>query len=109
MCGGMTPTRRPVLIRPILTRQCDHARDRGQADRAALFDGLISRIESQPHDSDHRITPILSSALSASHDVVSLGVSARRGPVLWSHVLDVRRCDCPFVAALLTFEGFDGR
>lgn len=23
-------------------------------------------------------------------DVVSLGVSARRGPVLWSHVLDVR-------------------
>jgi len=41
------------------------------------------------------------------HDVVSLGVSGRRGPVLWSHVLDVRSLDCPFVAALLTFEAFD--
>ena len=28
---------------PILTRQRDHARDHGQADRAALFDGLIQR------------------------------------------------------------------
>jgi hypothetical protein len=34
-------------------------------------------------------------------------VSARRGPVLWSHVLEVRSRDCPFVAALLTFEAFD--
>ena len=42
------------------------------------------------------------------HDVDSLGVSARRGPVLWSHVLDVKSRDCPFVAALLTFEAFDG-
>lgn len=41
------------------------------------------------------------------HDDVSLGVSARRGPILWSHVLDVRSRDCPFVAALLTFEAFD--
>jgi hypothetical protein len=40
-------------------------------------------------------------------DVVSLGVSARRGPVLWSHVLDVRSRDCPFVAAILTFEASD--
>jgi hypothetical protein len=40
------------------------------------------------------------------HDVVSLGVSARRGPVLWSYVRDVRSRDCPFVAALLTFAGF---
>lgn len=28
---------------PILTRQRDHARDHGQAGRAALFDGLIQR------------------------------------------------------------------
>ena len=28
---------------PILIRQRDHARDHGQADRAALFDGLIQR------------------------------------------------------------------
>ena len=28
---------------PILVRQRDHARDHGQADRAALFDGLIQR------------------------------------------------------------------
>jgi site-specific recombinase XerD len=28
---------------PILTRQRDHARDHGQADRAALFEGLIQR------------------------------------------------------------------
>jgi hypothetical protein len=51
--------------------------------------------------------PILWSALGVFHNVVSLGVSDRRGPVLWSHVLDVRSRDCPFVAALLTFEAFD--
>ena len=28
---------------PILTRQRDHAQDHGQADRAALFEGLIQR------------------------------------------------------------------
>jgi len=32
---------------PTLTRQRDHARDRGQTDRAALFDGLIHRAEGQ--------------------------------------------------------------
>jgi site-specific recombinase XerD len=32
---------------PILTRQRDHARDHGQADRAALFDGLIHRAETE--------------------------------------------------------------
>jgi len=42
------------------------------------------------------------------HDVVSLGVSARRGPVLWSHVRDVTSRDCPVVAAHLTFEALDG-
>jgi site-specific recombinase XerD len=33
---------------PILVRQRDHARDHGQADRAALFDGLIQRAETGP-------------------------------------------------------------
>jgi site-specific recombinase XerD len=33
---------------PILTRQRDHARDHDQADRAALFDGLIQRAGSGP-------------------------------------------------------------
>jgi hypothetical protein len=33
---------------PILIRQRDHARDHGQADRAALFDGLIHRAEAGP-------------------------------------------------------------
>jgi site-specific recombinase XerD len=32
---------------PILTRQRDHARDHGQAGRAALFDGLIQRAETE--------------------------------------------------------------
>ena len=33
---------------PILTRQRDHARDHGQTDRAALFDGLIQRAGTAP-------------------------------------------------------------
>jgi site-specific recombinase XerD len=33
---------------PILTRQRDHARDHGQTDRAALFDGLIQRTGNDP-------------------------------------------------------------
>ena len=32
---------------PILVRQRDHARDHGQADRAALFDGLIQRASNE--------------------------------------------------------------
>jgi site-specific recombinase XerD len=32
---------------PVLVRQRDHARDHGQADRAALFDGLIQRAETE--------------------------------------------------------------
>ena len=32
---------------PILTRQRDHARDHGQAERAALFDGLIEHAETE--------------------------------------------------------------
>ena len=33
---------------PILVRQRDHARDHGQADRAALFDGLIQHADTGP-------------------------------------------------------------
>jgi site-specific recombinase XerD len=33
-----------VEFRPVLIRQRDHARSHGQADRAALFDGLIARV-----------------------------------------------------------------
>jgi hypothetical protein len=33
---------------PILVRQRDHARDHGQTDRAALFDGLIQRAGAGP-------------------------------------------------------------
>jgi len=33
---------------PILTRQRDHARDHGQSDRAALFDGLIQHAQTGP-------------------------------------------------------------
>jgi site-specific recombinase XerD len=32
---------------PILTRQRDHARDHGQAERATLFDGLIQRAQTE--------------------------------------------------------------
>jgi site-specific recombinase XerD len=32
---------------PVLVRQRDHARDHGQSDRAALFDGLIQRAETE--------------------------------------------------------------
>ena len=42
---------------PILTRQRDHAHDHGQADRAALFDGLIQRAANsngaEHHAPDH--------------------------------------------------------
>jgi hypothetical protein len=41
-------------------------------------------------------------------DVVSLGVSARRGPVLWSHVLDVRSRVSPSSLRFLTSRAFNG-
>jgi len=37
---------------PIFTRQRDHARDHGQTDRAALFDGLIQRAGTGPATTD---------------------------------------------------------
>ena len=33
---------------PILTRQRDHARDHGQADRAELFSKIIQNVEQAP-------------------------------------------------------------
>jgi hypothetical protein len=40
---------------PILTRQRDHARDHGQAERATLFDELIHRAQTEltTHAPDH--------------------------------------------------------
>jgi len=37
---------------PILTKQRDHANERGQAERAALFDGLIRRVDADGVDHD---------------------------------------------------------
>jgi uncharacterized membrane protein len=37
---------------PILVHQRDHARDHGQPDRAALFDGLIQRAGTGPATTD---------------------------------------------------------
>ena len=37
---------------PILTKQRDHANERGQAERAALFDGLIRRVDADGIDHD---------------------------------------------------------
>ncbi len=34
-----------VEFRPVLLRQRDHARDHHQPDRAALFDGLLNKLE----------------------------------------------------------------
>jgi hypothetical protein len=38
----------PAMPSASVFRQRDHARDHGQADRAALFDGLIQRAEAGP-------------------------------------------------------------
>jgi hypothetical protein len=41
-----------VQFLPTLTQQRDHARERGQTQRAALFDGLIRRVEAEEGDQD---------------------------------------------------------
>ena len=48
VCETCTYFRTSIEFLPILVRQRDHARDHGQADRAALFDGLIQRAEAGP-------------------------------------------------------------
>ena len=44
-CETCSYFRTSVEFLPILTRQRDHAAERGQTDRAALFDGLITQAE----------------------------------------------------------------
>lgn len=44
-CETCSYFRTSVEFKPILIRQRDHARQHGQPDRAALFDGLIQRAE----------------------------------------------------------------
>jgi hypothetical protein len=44
-CETCTYFQTSVEFKPVLIRQRDHARQHGQADRAVLFDGLISRVE----------------------------------------------------------------
>jgi site-specific recombinase XerD len=46
-CETCAYFRTSVEFLPTLTRQRDHARERGQAERAALFDGLIQRVDSE--------------------------------------------------------------
>jgi site-specific recombinase XerD len=46
-CETCAYFRTSVQFLPTLTQQRDHARDRGQTERAALFDGLIQRVDSE--------------------------------------------------------------
>ena len=48
-CETCAYFRTSVQFLPTLTRQRDHAQQRGQTERAALFDGLIQRVD---HDSE---------------------------------------------------------
>jgi hypothetical protein len=47
-CETCTYFRTSIEFRPTLIRQRDHARDRNQTDRAALFDQLIQRVDQSP-------------------------------------------------------------
>jgi site-specific recombinase XerD len=47
-CETCTYFRTSIEFRPTLIRQRDHARDRNQTDRAALFDQLIQRVDKDP-------------------------------------------------------------
>jgi hypothetical protein len=47
-CETCAYSRTSTQFLPILTRQRGHARDHGQTDRAALFDGLIQRAGAGP-------------------------------------------------------------
>jgi site-specific recombinase XerD len=46
-CETCAYFRTSVQFLPTLTKQRDHARERGQDERAALFDGLIQRLDEQ--------------------------------------------------------------
>jgi hypothetical protein len=45
-CETCAYFRTNVQFLPTLTQQRDHARERGQTERATLFNGLINRIDS---------------------------------------------------------------
>jgi hypothetical protein len=51
-CETCAYFRTSVQFLPTLTQQRDHARERGQTQRAALFDGLIQRVETTADDHD---------------------------------------------------------
>ena len=51
-CETCAYFRTNVQFLPTLTQQRDHARERGQTQRAALFDGLIRRVEAEEADQD---------------------------------------------------------
>jgi site-specific recombinase XerD len=51
-CETCAYFRTSVEFLPTLTRQRDHARERGQDERAALFDGLIQRVDADAGDHD---------------------------------------------------------
>jgi hypothetical protein len=46
-CESCAYFRNSTEFLPILTRQRDHAQDHGQTERAALFDGLIARTQTE--------------------------------------------------------------
>jgi hypothetical protein len=49
-CETCTYFRTSVEFLPTLTRQRDHARERRQDERVALFDGLIQRVDADAGD-----------------------------------------------------------
>ena len=51
-CETCAYFRTSVEFLPTLTRQRDHARERGQDERATLFDGLIQRVDADAGDHD---------------------------------------------------------
>jgi site-specific recombinase XerD len=51
-CETCAYFRTNVQFLPTLTQQRDHARERGQTQRAALFDGLIRRVEAEEDHHD---------------------------------------------------------
>jgi site-specific recombinase XerD len=53
-CETCTYFRTGTEFLPVLTLQRDHARDHGQADRAALFDGLITKAAKQGDAADEQ-------------------------------------------------------
>jgi len=72
---------------PILVRQRDHARGHGQADRAALSDGLIHRAEAGP--ATHRRRTELITTPGITLDLADAG-SSRCRPTAMRAVLSCR-------------------